>query len=147
MKMEDFAKELSHKLHAGQFRNDRKTPYTIHTDYVGDNVHKFYNDLSLDIARAVGFGHDILEDCNISFDELVNIGHKEYGSDWVWVCDNIYVLSRFNKESPILDYLIRIKACDITKAVKLADLEHNLSDLGPGNLRDKYHLCKNFLEN
>lgn len=34
----------------------------------------------------------------------------------------------------------------VATAVKLADLCHNLSDLGPGNLRDKYHLCQEYLK-
>lgn len=37
----EYAKNLSHKLHSGQYRKDGKTPYTVHTDYVGDNVAKY----------------------------------------------------------------------------------------------------------
>lgn len=56
-------------------------------------------------------------------------------------------LSRMSKEENVISYLAGIKADKYARIVKLADLEHNLSDLGPGNLRDKYHLCKYFLTN
>ena len=152
MRIDEFAKQLSHKLHAGQMRKDRVTPYTVHTDYVGDNVHNFYYELpsvvsSMDTARAVGYLHDSIEDCNITPQQLLECGIYLYRDEWVLLVDYVVVMSRADKNIPVLDYLKRIKASKITTAVKLADLEHNLSDLGPGNLRDKYHLCKYFLEN
>ncbi len=149
MKIHEFAKQLSHKLHAGVFRNDGKTPYTVHTDYVGDNVHRNYvpaQSSNMDIARAVGYGHDILEDCNITVEALLDAG-IEYGNDWRIVVDNIVLLSRFSKDEHIMTYLNRIKQSIVAKAVKLTDLEHNLSDLKSGNLRDKYHLCQYILNN
>lgn len=161
MNLVEFAKNLSHKLHASQTRNDKKTPYTVHTDYVGDNVETFASrtirnsEYWLNFAKAVGFLHDSEEDC-LSEAELREFG-KEYSKEfseseqqfrldeWKQVVDQVVLLSRKDKSVPIIEYLNGIKNSEIATAVKLCDLSHNLSDLGPGNLRDKYHLCREFL--
>lgn len=141
--IDEFAKELSHKLHANQKRNDGVTPYTVHTDYVGYNVYKYYEYGNLDVAMAVGFGHDLAEDCDITEEWLMEQG-KDY-PEWRVVVHNIMLLTRVSKLTSVMDYLNNIKKSQIATAVKLADLEHNLSDLKPGNLRDKYLLCRHFL--
>ena len=149
MKIHEFAKELSHKLHRGQNRRDIGIPYTVHTDYVGDNVHQYYTPSvasNMDIARAVGYGHDIIEDCDVTQEWLEDQGLEEYGHDWFVVVHNIMLLTRVSKNTPILDYLKGIKGSIVAKAVKLTDLQHNMSDLNPGNLKDKYTLCQFFLE-
>jgi (p)ppGpp synthase/HD superfamily hydrolase len=148
MNIVDFARELSHKLHANQKRNDGK-PYTTHTDYVGDNAFKFLpkNATLRDIAltTAIGYLHDAIED-QVSETELSELG-KHYGEDWEFVVISVVILSRSDKSTSVIEYLKYIKQGGWTTAVKLADLEHNLSDLGPGNLRDKYHLCQEYLKN
>lgn len=147
MNIADFAKQLSHKLHATQKRKDGK-PYTVHTDYVGDNAPKFLpayaTQLDIDITRAIGYLHDAIED-QVTETELSELG-KQYGTDWEFIVVYVSDLSRFDKSTSIIDYLHTIKSSIYATAVKLADLEHNLSDLGPGNLRDKYHLCQEYLK-
>jgi len=141
-----FAKELSHNLHKNQRRNDGKTPYTIHTDYVGDNCLKYLSSKSdriRNVTQAVGYLHDSIEDQTCERD-LLKVG-EYYGIDWIEVVEEVVILSRVSKEMPIIEYLDKIYQSSIAKAVKLADLEHNMSDLGPGNLRDKYHLCQSYL--
>lgn len=148
--IDEFAKELSHKLHANQKRNDGVTPYTVHTDYVSANCVKYFTgqepltEKVIRILKSIGDSHDILEDVDITESELLDVG-KEYGQDWEVVVHCVRLLSRFSKSDSIIDYLSAIKNCPATRAVKLADLEHNLSDLKPGNLRDKYLLCRHFL--
>jgi (p)ppGpp synthase/HD superfamily hydrolase len=63
------ARELSHKLHAGQLRDDGK-PYTTHTDKVAEILSLVTNDP--DIISA-GYLHDSIEDKKISEKELRNI--------------------------------------------------------------------------
>ncbi len=155
MNINDWAKEISHKYHHGQFRRDKITPYTVHTDYVGNNAHKFYkgslppNDIGMYID-AVGYLHDVLEDTELTVNELLSLGIQA-GFDSAILADRIISpvvrLTRPSKEMAIRPYLRNIKGCYVATAVKLADLEHNMSDLGFGNQRDKYELCKNFLEN
>lgn len=145
----DFAKNLSHKLHECTFRKDGKTPYTVHTDYVGDNVHKFLpsgvTDSTLSIARAVGYLHDAIEDC-VYPEILLKFGDEAHIANWSEVVRRVETLSRMSKEDSVLSYLYDISQDEICSAVKLTDLEHNLSDLGPGNLRDKYELCEEYIK-
>jgi hypothetical protein len=153
MKVDEFALELSHKLHVGTFRKDGKTPYTVHTDYVGNNSVRFYRGLvsAGDInpfCRAVGFSHDGLEDTELTASELLRLGiGAGFNSDSFELCvvRPVVILTRPNKSYSIMSYLANIKSNLIATAVKLADLEHNLSDLGYGNLRDKYELCQQYL--
>ena len=77
MRIDEFAKSVSHVLHANQKRNDGVTPYTVHTDYVGDNVEKYMYQLvesstvkELEIARAIGYLHDVLEEVLSHFVKL-----------------------------------------------------------------------------
>ena len=44
-----------------------------------------------------------------------------------------------------LQYLDRVLSNDFSLNVKLADLEHNMSDLGLGNLLDKYQVTDAYL--
>lgn len=151
MNIAEFAKQLSHELHAGQFRNDGKTPYTVHTDWVGDNVWKYYGGFlsSYDnlINSSIGYLHDVIEDCNINcgelFTKIVRVGFRADDANTISSC--VWNLSRFSKDDSIINYLTVIKSNPRTRAVKYTDLEHNLSDLKAGNLRDKYMLCQNFL--
>lgn len=155
MNMDEFAKNLSHKLHATQKRNDGVTPYILHTDYVSVNSVKYLDkflespsETEQQMVRAIGSLHDSLEDykfTNINADQLYELGVDEYPL-WGYVVDNVLWLSRFSKEDNIIEYLSKIKASPLARAVKLADLEHNMSNLGPGNLRDKYQLCWEYLK-
>ena len=157
MNIAEFAKQLSHELHAGQFRNDGKTPYTVHTDWVGDNALRIWKSLNYYVSenysekyynaiQAVGFLHDVVEDVfgHHNMGNLLFLG-RQYGSDWSAVYSSVIRLSRFSKEDNVIDYLKEIKSDNVARIVKLTDLEHNLSDLKAGNLRDKYMLCQNFL--
>lgn len=149
MKIHEFAKELSHKLHRGQTRRDIGIPHTVHTDYVGDNVHQYYTPSlasNMDVARAVGYLHNAVEDCDITQEWLEDKGIEEYGRDWLVVVNNVMLLTRVSSNTPILDYLKGIKGSIIAKAVKLTDLQRNISDSSPGNLRDRCKLCQFFLE-
>lgn len=64
---------------------------------------------------------------------------------WADVVRRVAILSRESKEVPIITYLTAIAMDEICAAVKNTDMDHNLSDLGPGNLRDKYELSKDYL--
>lgn len=147
----DFSKDLSHKLHSKQFRKNGVTPYSVHTDYVGDHAINFYNNGGWHtndefiIVSSVGYLHDTIEDV-VTYEELINYGKDLYDIDyWKVICDFVRILSR-DKNVDILTYLSEIKKHPVTTAVKLADLDHNMSDLQPSNLRDKYVLCRNYLK-
>lgn len=151
----EYAKRISHQFHATQTRRNG-CPYTVHTDYVGDNSPTFYKQMSptrhcsdreLNIVGAIGYLHDCLEDVEYTHmtEKLLLTYNPDNTGDWIMVVNGVVTLSRFSKEESVLDYLIRVKASYMTTAVKQTDLKHNLSDLGPGNLRDKYILCQEYL--
>ena len=93
--------------------------------------------------------HDVLEDCQhitegILFDEVRACGFSF--AETMVIVNTVGVLSRPDKAVPVLDYLDNIRGDFNARIVKLADLEDNMSDLSPGNLLDKYHLCKYYIE-
>jgi hypothetical protein len=100
-------------------------------------------------VAAVALLHNVLEDTDVGqtrlFDLVMECGWSSNETNAI--VHDVSLLTRLSKSQPILDYLRGIKGGSFAATiVKRADIEHNLSDLKPGNLRDKYHLCLNFLE-
>lgn len=154
--------------HEGIFRKDNKTPYITHplaVDYIVDgwfekkiNFKLFYSDLPefkryFDILspesrealrlflKSVAQLHDVLEDEDkngntYSFNKLSKLSS--------YLAVNVSDLTRYESES-YLSFLLRLKPNPIARYVKLGDLEHNLSDLKPGSLRDKYIMAQHIL--
>jgi hypothetical protein len=75
----------------------------------------------------------------------------QQNSDFIFlntVHQGVKAISKKKKgEEDYVDYLFRVKTHKWARMVKIADLTHNMSDLAPGNLRDKYSISKYFLEN
>lgn len=71
--------------------------------------------------KCVGFLHDVIEDSNISAEDMLNMGVKQ---EYVEACK----LLTHDKSIPYLEYVRSIKTSgnDLAKAVKLNDLRHNL---------------------
>lgn len=111
------------KAHAGQKRKDGRD-YIIHPITVAEIAIKSLPEfnrvnescLSEDMVYAASLFHDILEDTSVSESDIINI-----------------LLSSGCHPIPA-DYIL-----------ELADLEHNMSDLSPCNLLDKYQLCRHYL--
>jgi (p)ppGpp synthase/HD superfamily hydrolase len=117
--------------HAGQFRWDGQ-PYYTHPF----GVAKLLNS---PIEKAIGLLSHVLEDTDATEAEILEI----CGSDMTAkdVLRAVKALTR--GPEPYAEYIARIMGASGTvKAVKLADLEHNLSDLSSGKQRDKYELAK-----
>ena len=70
---------------------------------------------------CVALLHDVVEDTDVTFEELEEQGFPEA------VLDALRLLTR-EDGTPYLDYIKAIKANSVATAVKLADLRHN-SDL------------------
>jgi (p)ppGpp synthase/HD superfamily hydrolase len=142
---------LAAQLHEGQTRNNSDLPYITHPRAVmniatqGSSMK--YNDKFVEHVAAVALLHDTLEDTDVGqtrlFDLVMGCGWSSIETNAI--VHDVSLLTRLNKSQPILDYLRGIKGSFAAVIVKRADLEHNLSDLKPGNLRDKYHLCLDFL--
>jgi len=145
---------LAAQLHEGQTRNNSDLPYITHPRAVMNIATqlprtKFYHETFVEHVAAVALLHDVLEDTDVGqtrlFDLVMECGWSSNETNAI--VHDVSLLTRLSKSQPILDYLRGIKGGSFAATiVKRADIEHNLSDLKPGNLRDKYHLCLNFLE-
>jgi (p)ppGpp synthase/HD superfamily hydrolase len=83
--------------------------------------------------------HDVVEDTEVTLDDL----SSEFGHV---VVEAIDALSRRGKAERYVDFIARAKSNPISRMVKIADIEHNLTDLKPGSMRDKYELALHILK-
>jgi (p)ppGpp synthase/HD superfamily hydrolase len=155
------AYEIAVEAHAGQFRKDGKTPYIHHINEVIKNTreylvknHWLVSEEDLLHVLAAAALHDVVEDCPewpISRVESVlweSVGDGEKTDQFYTLIKVISLLTKKPKgEQDYADYIFNIYNHSWASVVKLADLFHNSSDLGPGNLRDKYSLSIAVLEN
>jgi (p)ppGpp synthase/HD superfamily hydrolase len=151
MTLSEKALEFATKVHAGQFRNDGVTPYIEHCKAVRDlavdlakrliDIYFFGFFENLDRIGAIALVHDSIEDQGVTDEQLRDIGMTRH------MIDTVHLLSR-NKGESYLDFILRIIKSNNRDAhiVKWADLTHNISDLKPGSLRDKYLLAKYIIE-
>lgn len=109
----EIAEAIARKAHAGQVDKAGK-PYIEHPAHVAASVEG-------DKAKAVAWLHDVVEDTDITFDDLAAQGIDGE------VIDALRLLTH-DKSVPYLDYVAKIKTNDLARMVKLADLAHN-SDL------------------
>lgn len=83
--------------------------------------------------------HDVVEDTNVSFEDLINEGFNEN-------IINALKLLTHKDDTPYLEYVIKIKENQLAKKVKLADLKHNSDlsrlDLLKDKIPPKYELYK-----
>lgn len=141
------AEEVATKAHLGQFRNDGRTPYITHCRTVASIVENMldknnhFNSPYRDEMIQVAWLHDVIEDTNITEQDLRNYGFYET------VIQGVLAITKNpdKTKEDYLSYLKRVKDNNLALNVKLADLEHNMSDLKHGNMRDKYTLAVWFL--
>ncbi len=139
------------KMHEGQFRKNSGLPYITHPITVFEIAEKI-NIVQRgywpgDMLYSVAICHDILEDTEATEKDILGVFNEAGLGDWSQRCvESIRRLSRIPKTLDIIPYLKEIKYDGLAKIVKLADLKHNLSDLTPGNLLDKYKLCQDYLK-
>lgn len=134
------AEKLARHIHKNQLDKAGK-PYVEHLQAVVNNLIE-----PTDEMIAVAWLHDSVEDNNQSIDELTDC----FGSV---VSDAILAITKIKNE-PYGDYLVRVKANQIARLVKIADLKHNM-DLSRLQIitekdlarREKYVKAKAFLEN
>lgn len=108
------AEQLATKAHDGQFRRDGKTPYIGHPLSVASRV-------ASDDAKAVAWLHDVIEDTQCDYNELLQAGIPEH------VANAVQILSK-TEEISYEDYLLRVRQNQLACEVKIADMLSNLSD-------------------
>lgn len=129
------AETIARNAHKGQFRKSG-VPYITHPEAVVRLIES-RTDLTYemqDLAIIAGWLHDVLEDTSTTYDQLA----LEFD---VRVSEAVWILTRKEDQS-YLDYVLAAKENKIAHIVKNADLEHNLSDLKSGSLRDKYIMAQ-----
>ena len=127
-KLEDIAKNIAEKWHKGQYRKDNKTPYIVHPK----NVVKLLKLWGVDNDEqfAVAWMHDLLEDTEISKNDILKI----FGSK---VLKDIEILSN-DKTKDKQEWLndLADKAEDYIIIIKMADRISNVYDfLNSGNTK------------
>jgi (p)ppGpp synthase/HD superfamily hydrolase len=142
------AAEFAAKAHEGQKRKDGK-PYFSHVEAVANIVtmdwfrliHREAQDNwneCKDHVVAAAYLHDVIEDCGVTQQQLIDEGFS------VMTAELVQSLSKKPGEN-YFDFIMRIHDGGPFRtglvAIKLADLEHNMSDLDEGSLKDKYRLA------
>lgn len=108
--MFDLALKIATDAHRGQF-DKAGAPYINHPIAVANLVKN-------DDARIVALLHDVLEDTNITVNNLIHYGFNKT------IIDAIVILTRKIDED-YEQYLERVKSNSIALEVKIADLTHN----------------------
>jgi (p)ppGpp synthase/HD superfamily hydrolase len=106
----DKALQIASKAHEGQKEKDG-LPYILHPLRVMNSVEG-------EEAKIVAILHDVIEDTSVTEDDL-----RREGFDESIIAAVLYVTHR--KDESYADYVVRCKANDTARRVKLADLEDN----------------------
>jgi GTP pyrophosphokinase len=157
MKYSDKVLEFATAAHKGQSRKYSGIPYITHPIAVakialekkkkslgslwGTKGFEYVEDFIL----SVGYLHDVLEDTHVTEDELRQFLMPLAGdmADYL-----VYVVSLLTKKKDfdLIKYLDGIKSDSFAVVVKIADNEHNISDLKDQKKLDYYKLIKYYLE-
>ena len=86
-------------------------PYVFHPLHLAEQM-------STEETTIVALLHDVVEDSDITFDDLAEDFNKP-------IIDAIKLLTHKDKSVKYMDYVKKINENPIAKAVKLADLMHN----------------------
>jgi (p)ppGpp synthase/HD superfamily hydrolase len=105
------------------------TPYYLHPVAVSNILKENGFPLEYQIA---GLFHDLIEDTNTTYDELLSISNSD-------IVEAVKLVTK-EKGYNMKDYIDRISKNDMAKMVKLADRYHNLSEthLEPIEFQKRY---------
>lgn len=125
------AEAIAREAHKGQKRFEGE-PYIIHPERV-------VNSLDTDDEKTVAWLHDVLEDTDLTYDDLVRLGIPTV------LCIVVKLLTR-PKDLNYDIYLEGIMSNTLAIKVKLFDIEDNINDRPTKAMRHKYILAKYILE-
>jgi len=130
--------KLAKKYHEGQF-DKGGSPYIEHPLRVMNGVESIEE-------KIVAVLHDVLEDCDVSREQLIDEVIPEY------LVEKLEILCK-GKSEKYFDYIDRIKADELTINVKLSDLNDNmnlkrLKEVTEKDIKrlEKYKTAKEILE-
>jgi (p)ppGpp synthase/HD superfamily hydrolase len=151
-KLVKLAHDIASKAHAGQKRKEG-VPYITHPEAVAQIVDtEFYTLMpTSEAARNIwapmknyiimaALLHDTIEDTYVTSELLRQAGFP------IMVIEMVQIVTKRPNEN-YFDFVMRIQESGHVgaKMVKLADLRHNMSDLGEGSMKDKYRLAEHIL--
>ncbi len=113
---------LAFRAHEGQ-KDRAGLPYILHPVHLAEQM-------TTEDACVVALLHDVLEDTDVTEDELRAEGFTEPQ------LDAVKLLTR-TKDEDYFDYVKRIRGNALAKTVKLADLEHNSDRTRIGTFSEK----------
>lgn len=128
--MRERARQIAVQAHVDQLRRNGD-PYVTHPFRVAEA-------LSTEDEKTVGYLHDVIEDTNVTLDDLRRWGFPER------IIQAVDSVTNRDGESYV-DFVVRSKKDAIGRNVKLADLRDNMRDSQPGSQRDKYELSEYIL--
>ncbi len=132
--MLDKAREICMERHAGQV-DKAGEPYYLHPFAVADAVDG-------EEAKAVAYLHDVVEDTDATPEWLAAQGFPAN------VVEAVDCITRRDGE-PYGDYIARVARNGLARAVKMADLKHNLDPSRRGatdSMRERYAKALAMLE-
>ena len=136
--MTNKAMKLAYTAHLNQY-DLSGIPYIFHSYHIAEQMKD-------EISVCVALLHDVIEDTYIEIKNIENIFPKE-------VIENLKLLT-LTKDIEYFEYINQIKTNPIAKAVKLADIEHNLDQSRINNkisenklirMKNKYEKAKRIL--
>lgn len=107
---QELALQIAQKAHAGQVDKAGKD-YILHPMTVASYM-------DTDTEKAIAYLHDVLEDTDVTVDELRNMFQNE-------IVDTVITLTH-RKDESYFEYIQRISKSKLAKKIKVADLLHNL---------------------
>lgn len=121
----NLAKSIAITAHAGQFRNDLKTPYIKHPEMVAAKVEPR--------LKPIAWLHDAVEDSNgvVTLQTLIDAGFPSY------ITDGVDLITHRQNE-PNMVYWRKMLGHPDVVIVKIADITTNLSDDPTPLSREKY---------
>lgn len=136
--MTNKAMKLAYAAHLNQY-DLSGIPYIFHSYHIAEQMKD-------EISVCVALLHDVIEDTYIEIKDIENIFPKE-------VIESLKLLT-LTKDIEYFEYINQIKTNPIAKAVKLADIEHNLDQSRINNkisenklirMKNKYEKAKRIL--
>lgn len=146
---------IANAAHATDMRKNG-VPYMTHVDEVIDGAWVIAHDLglsdhSIDQILSIAALHDVVEDhpedYTLSSIRNMFVADGCFGTALENVIRGVDNITKKPKgEEPYHEYVQRVLSDRWSVITKLSDLTHNMSDLEPGNMLDKYQLTHWVLE-
>ena len=128
---------IAYNAHMNQF-DKAGVPYIYHPIHLAEQM-------NTEIECVVALLHDVVEDTNITFEQL----EKEFPKEII----DILKLLTHDKKTSYMDYIKKIKENTIAKKIKIADILHNSDETRLDNItlkdlvrREKYKKALEFLK-